>query len=102
MRIVNRSEFLELPSGTIYSNCKGNDEIGLYIKGDTYPNCTICTTWKYESIIRKSWHGEVEGPLEYYSYDKDEEFVIWSPEDVVDVINKLQLSLSALSKVCVI
>lgn len=46
MRIVNRKEFLSMPSGTVYSHYMPQVSEGLMIKGDTWTN-----DWLYQDLL---------------------------------------------------
>lgn len=46
MRIVNRKEFISMPSGTVYSHYMPQVSEGLMIKGDTWTN-----DWLYQDLL---------------------------------------------------
>ena len=104
MKIVNKIDFLKLPSGTVYSKWDKDDKevLQLYIKGDSYSKNV---DWNYMDLLDeidekdgydRSWYkyNREEGDefkqdfsfQRYRSYDTDLMFVVYDDEDVDKLI----------------
>lgn len=121
MRIVDRKEFLALPSGTIYAKFGAQPKDGSYlnlthgevaIKGDT----SAGVDWWVQDLF--PWFAESSGSDDYHEtlermllhgaeakpdydcesrdgyFDEDQLFVIWDREDAERLIARLQRALA--------
>lgn len=106
MKIINRKEFLAMPSGTVYAKFTPADFFGdMCVKHDTWTN-----DWIYQTLNDfDNWHNSAERyiriddmvgngvsyPLLYDSssrdgfFDEDQLFAIWEKEDIVKLVNLL-------------
>jgi hypothetical protein len=109
MKIVNREEFLKLPSGTLFSKYQPCYFDDITIKGDT---------WTNDFLIQNIADGiESEGSDDFFvkltdaekngtelkmdfdcygrdgMFDEERLFAVWSKDDVKALIKKLQESL---------
>ena len=106
MKIVNRTEFLQLPKGTLYSRYKPCYIEDLQIKGDTWTN-----DWLYQDLIgnlacndSNEYHDylqEAENTdcslgLDFNClerdglYDEEQMFAVYEKEDIQGLINALK------------
>ncbi|MBB6694363.1 hypothetical protein H7B90_23485 [Cohnella xylanilytica] len=114
MRIVNRKEFLHLPSGTVYSRFQPMMIEGLMVKGDSLSN-----DWTYSNLIEDVDANSSEEfsnilldamdngtsfsmDLECYgrdgSYDDSSMFAIYDRDDVERLVDRLQSILRSYQK----
>lgn len=105
MRIVNRKQFLELPSGTLYTKYESGWNFGeLAIKKESCGN-----DWRYIELIgwpqdcsgsselfvnlqqyEKEWRNDLECSARDGFYEEEQLFAIYDKEDVQQLITKLQ------------
>ena len=108
MRIVNRTEFLSLPSGTVYAKYESLGILGeLCIKGDTVAN-----DWWYQALVAvdredseefmnimtQAENSGVEIKLDFDCQGRDglfedQKFVVFNKKDVQDMTDLLRRSI---------
>lgn len=109
MRIVNRKEFLQLPSGILYCKYKHTSAYNICIKYDSWKNDwlyqELSTLWspnendsselynkldKAESDSSYSFKQDLDGSQRDGSFDEDQMFLIYEKEDIIKLIEKLK------------
>lgn len=108
MKIVNRKEFLALPSGIVYSLYRPQVISGLFIKQESYSN-----DWNYQDMIDSVDCNSSEERadilfgaeyaenfrMDYYSIDRDglfeedQMFIVYDQDDMASLINRLMDTL---------
>lgn len=117
MRIVDRTTFMGLPSGTVYSKYTPCYFEELSVKGDTLTNVGgTPIDWFYQQLVTPSFatatdsgqwmeqldrmqSGESSPPLDFDfagrdgCFDESELFAVWERADVAGLIARLQKAL---------
>jgi hypothetical protein len=106
VRIVNRKEFLSMPSGTLFSKytpqffdefrIKGDsiDEIDFYYQSLVDPIDAESSSDLFEKL--DAAQGGAELPIDLHCesrdglFESDQLFAVWSPSDVLALIRRLQ------------
>lgn len=109
MRIVNRKEFLQLPSGTLYCKYEHTSAYNISIKYDTWESDwlhqELPTLWspdessssdlydkldKAESDSSYSFSQDLESSNRDGHFDENQMFLIYEKEDIIKLIKKLK------------
>lgn len=109
MKIVNRKTFLHLPAGTVFSKYDSGNFGELCIKGET-----VGADFLQQKIAGAVWNSAIdeshdslaEGddsgdsiPMDFYHdtldglFEKNQRFAVWEPDNVAELIERLQLAL---------
>lgn len=105
MKIINRKEFLNLPSGVIFSKYEPMIFGDICIKGETLHNDFYCQRIKdsidcndsneFHDILDsaekegKSFDIDLESEIRDGMFDENQLFVVWENEDIIKLINRL-------------
>jgi hypothetical protein len=104
MRIVDKKEFYNLPSGTLYSEFEPSVFVGLKIKGDTIIYKGVPTDFFYEDLIGnvdsdafESYFAKngIEFNLDFDTlerdglYEDDGLFAIYSKDEIIEFSQKI-------------
>lgn len=120
MRVINKQQFYELPSGSVYSMYEPINLYGLKIKGNTirhqdnnipfdYTYIDLIGNVKYDNsgeffdLMNGLVIGETSFPLDFECHQRDgmfepeEMFCIYEKADLIGLINKLTESLKLIN-----
>jgi hypothetical protein len=102
MKIINKTEFYKLPSGTLYNDFTPYDFMGLKIKLETLENDNYepidfmyqeiigNVEQKCEDVLSEKFKIDYNEPDRDGMYEEDQMFAIYDQKDVKMLIHKLQ------------
>jgi hypothetical protein len=102
MKIINKTEFYKLPSGTLYNDFTPNVFMGLKIKLETLENDNYepidfmyqeiigNVELKCEDVLSGEFKNDYNEPDRDGMYEKNQMFAIYDQKDVKMLIHKLQ------------
>ena len=99
MKIVNRKEFLAMPSGTLFQKIDQHGNMDrLSIKFDTWTNDFLCEDVAPIDAFNDSYFLDNPSQKDYEAgvvwrdglYDEDQKFVVWQDVDVRNMLDYVE------------